>query len=69
MICRKVIAGFDLLGMKYDTVKIDYFTAGQKSPEYLAINPNASVPALDDDGFVLRESNAMLQYAADKLGR
>ena len=66
--CRKVLAGYDLLGVKYDTVKIDYVTAGQKSPEYLAINPNASLPALDDDGFVLWESNAMLQYGADKVG-
>ena len=66
--CRKVLAGFDLLGMKYDTVKIDYFTQGQKSPDYLAVNPNGSLPALDDDGFVLWESNAMLQYAADKMG-
>jgi glutathione S-transferase len=66
--CRKVLAGYDLLGVKYDTVKIDYFTAGQKSPEYLSINPNASLPALDDDGFVLWESNAMLQYGADKVG-
>ena len=56
--CRKVLAGYDLMGVKYDTVKIDYFTQGQKSPEYLAVNPNGSLPALDDGGFKLWESNA-----------
>ena len=66
--CRKVLAGYDLMGVKYDTVKIDYFTQGQKSPEYLAVNPNGSLPALDDGGFKLWESNAMLQYAADQVG-
>jgi len=66
--CRKVLAGFDLVGAQYETVKIDYFAGGHKEPAYTAINPNASIPALDDDGFILWESNAMLQYAADKQG-
>ena len=66
--CRKVVAGFDLLGMKYEPVKIDYFGQGHKRPEFLAINPNGELPALVDGDFVLWESNAMLQYAADKTG-
>ncbi|MEI7969749.1 MAG: glutathione S-transferase family protein [Betaproteobacteria bacterium] len=66
--CRKIVAGFKLLGTSYEPVKVDYFTQGQKSPEYLAINPNGSLPALVDGDFVLWESNAILQYAADKAG-
>ena len=66
--CRKVLAGLDFLGVPYELAHTDYFTAQQKSPAYLAINPNASLPAMDDDGFVLWESNAILQYAADKVG-
>lgn len=63
--CRKVLAGFDLLGTKYEMVKVDYFQAEQKSPAYLEINPNASIPALVDGDLKLWESNAILQYAAD----
>ena len=66
--CRKVLAGFDLIGMPYETAHVDYFTAGQKAPEYLAINPNASLPTLADGDFILWESNAILQYAADRKG-
>lgn len=32
--------------------------------EYLAMNPNRVVPTIDDDGFVLWESNACLRYLA-----
>jgi glutathione S-transferase len=66
--CRKVVAGLDFMGAPYELVHVDYFTAKQKSPEYLAINPNASLPAMVDGDFVLWESNAILQYAADKHG-
>ena len=67
--CRKVLAGLDFLGAPFERVHVDYFQAAQKTPEYLAINPNACVPAMRDGDFVLWESNAILQYAADKLGR
>jgi glutathione S-transferase len=67
--CRKVMAGLDFLNAPYERVHVDYFKAEQKEPAYLALNPNASVPAMKDGDFVLWESNAILQYAADKHGR
>ncbi len=66
--CRKVLAGLDLLGAPYELVHVDYFKGEQKSPGYLAINPNASLPALVDGDLELWESNAILQYAADRVG-
>jgi len=67
--CRKVLAGLDFLGAPFERIHVDYFTGEHKQPAYTALNPNASVPALRDGDFVLWESNAILQYAADKLGR
>jgi glutathione S-transferase len=67
--CRKVIAGLQLMGVPYELAHTDYFKAEQKSPAYCAINPNASLPALVDGDLVLWESNAILQYAADKAGK
>lgn len=66
--CRKVIAGLKMIGADYTLTKVDYFKGEQKSPEYVAINPNGAIPAMRDGDFVLWESNAILQYAADKCG-
>ena len=65
---RKVLAGLKLIGADYTIKKFDYFKAEQKSPEFVAINPNAAFPALRDGDFILWESNAILQYAAEKVG-
>ena len=66
--CRKVLAGLDFIGAPFERVHVDYFTGQHKSAEYMALNPNASVPALVDGDLVLWESNAILMYAADKAG-
>ena len=66
--CRKVIAGLQLMGAPYELTLVDYFKGEQKAEPYASMNPMLSIPAMDDGGFVLWESNAILQYAADKTG-
>ncbi len=66
--CRKVLAGFDLLGTDYEIKPVDYFAGAHKQPEFLAINPNGALPAAQDGDLTLSESNAILQYAADLSG-
>lgn len=54
------------LGLDHDYIHVDLARGEQKSPEYLAVNPFGRVPALDDDGFKLAESNAISRYLACK---
>jgi glutathione S-transferase len=55
------------LGIPVDNVPV-HFNATRESPDLLAINPNARVPALDDNGFHLYESMAINFYLAKKYG-
>ncbi len=67
--CKKVLAAFELMAVPYSLRKVDYFKSEQKDPPYMALNPMASLPTLKDGDFVLWESNAIMQYAADKFGK
>ena len=53
------------LGVKVEPVLVDLFRGEQNAPEFLKLNPNHKVPVLEDDGFVLWESYAIMQYLAD----
>ncbi|WP_426194105.1 glutathione S-transferase family protein [Massilia sp. DWR3-1-1] len=39
-----------------------------QSPQFLALNPGGLVPVIDDDGFILSESNSICRYLADRHG-
>lgn len=52
------------LGIPCEIIEIDILNGGSRTPEFLKINPNGRTPVLDDDGFVLAESNAILAYLA-----
>ena len=66
---RKVLAGLDALGTKYNYHFIDFFAGGQKDDSFVKnVNPSATVPAAVDGDLHLTESNAILQYAADLHG-
>jgi glutathione S-transferase len=51
-----------------DEEVVDLFTGAHLQPPYSDVNPNCLVPMLDDDGFRLTESSAILKYLADKIG-
>jgi len=55
-------------GIPYEHVNVTINVAGAtcKEPAYLALNPNARVPTIDDDGFVMWESAAINFYLAEK---
>ena len=54
------------LALDCDVQPIDLSRGDQLTPQYLALNPNTKIPTLEDDGFVLWESNAILFYMAAK---
>ena len=53
-------------GIPYTYQLVDLMKGEQYTPEYLALNPNGKVPVIDDDGFVLWESQAIMRYLSDK---
>ncbi len=55
------------LGLPYQNVPVHFVGDAQK-PEYLKINPNGRIPALDDNGLVLFESLAINLHLARKYG-
>ncbi|MCW5653973.1 glutathione S-transferase N-terminal domain-containing protein [Hydrogenophaga sp.] len=69
---HKVSIALEELGLPY-TLKVLDLTAGeQRTPAFLAINPNGRIPALIDraaEDFVVFESGACLIYLAEKTGR
>ena len=53
-------------GEPYERVLIDLSTGAQKTPEYLATNPMAKVPALQDGDATLAEAAAICAYVAER---
>ena len=65
----KVALALEEMGLAFAPVPVDARRGEQFTPDYMAINPNAKVPAIDDDGLVVFDSNAILLYLAGKTGR
>lgn len=61
---RKVLWCVEELKLPYQSIEVGGSFGGVDSPEYRALNPNGRVPAIEDDGFALWESNAIVRYLA-----
>lgn len=66
--CFKVRQMVAWLGVAYQTVPVDFFPGREhKSAAFLAnVNPLGQLPVIDDDGFVLRDAQAILVYLASR---
>jgi glutathione S-transferase len=59
---RKVVLAAQELGLPFERVDAGLEFGVVRTPEYLAKNPNALVPLLEDGEFRLWESNAIVRY-------
>ncbi|SHH11565.1 glutathione S-transferase family protein [Cognatishimia maritima] len=60
--CHRVELMLAFLGLPYETIDLDMANGAHKAPEYLKISPFGLVPAIDDGGYTLADSNAILIY-------
>jgi GST-like protein len=65
----KVALCLEEMGLPYELMPIDTRKGEQHTPQFLAINPNAKVPAIVDDGETVFDSNAILLYLAEKTAK
>ncbi len=65
----KVALFLEEAGLPYEPVPVDTRRGQQFDPAYLAVNPNAKVPAIVDGGTTVFDSNAILLYLAEKTGK
>ena len=67
-VSRPVLLLISEAAIKVDLEVVDLFGGAHLKQPFAAINPSRQVPVLDDDGFVLTESSAILKYLAEKVG-
>ena len=65
----KVALLLEETGMPYDPIPIDTRKGEQHKSEFLAVNPNAKVPAIVDGDVKVFDSSAILLYLAEKTGK
>jgi GST-like protein len=65
----KIALFLEEAGLPYEPIPVDTRKGDQHKPEYLAINPNAKVPAIVDGDAVVFDSSAILLYLGEKTGK
>src|SRR6476659_4793737 len=65
----KIALMLEECGLPYEPIAIDTRKGDQHKPDYLAINPNAKVPAIVDGDVTVFDSNAILLYLAETTGK
>ena len=64
--CNKVRFAANALGLKYEYIRVNLREGEHQKPEFLKLNPVGKIPVIDDDGFYLFESNAIIRYLCEK---
>jgi len=67
--CRAVMLTARAYGVTCNLKNTDLRADEHKTPQFLKMNPQHTIPTLDDNGFYMNESRAMMQYLANKYGK
>jgi len=65
----KVALFLEEAGLEYEPIAIDTRKGDQFKPAFLAVNPNGKVPVIADGDVTVFDSNAILLYLAEKIGK
>ena len=65
----KVALFLEEAALPFVLVPVDTAKGEQHDPAFRAVNPNGKVPAIDDEGTIVFDSNAILLYLAEKTGK
>jgi glutathione S-transferase len=65
----RVLWALEELGLPYRVSALDHTAGETQTDAYRALSPFAQIPVIDDDGFVLAETGAILLYLAEKAGK
>ncbi len=63
---QKVLWTLAEVGVPYERIDAGMAFGVNDTPEFKAMNPNGLVPVIDDDGYVLWESNVIVRHLAAK---
>ncbi|MEM9011708.1 MAG: glutathione S-transferase [Pseudomonadota bacterium] len=66
--CHRAELMMALLDVPCEPVDLDMANGAHKAPDYLAISPLGQVPAIDDNGVTLSDSNAIITYLVERYG-
>ena len=65
--CFKIRWFLNILGIEYESVAVEFYPSKEhKSAWFKEINPLGQLPVIDDNGFRLRDAQAILVYIATK---
>ena len=65
----KIALYLEETGEPYELIPVDTRKGEQHSDSFKVINPNAKTPAMLDDDIRVFDSNAMLLYLGEKIGK
>ena len=62
----KVWLALEHKGIPYELKMLSFDKGDTRTPEFLAVNPRAKVPAIVEDGVAVSESSAIVEYLEDR---